>query len=112
MMGRKAHAKYIEAALAVLQEFGGGPISTKTLVIAAQERGLIGDGKWVYHNFSRKVRGSDLFDSSVRGQISLAQNIEPVVEDASRLPADEEVMATEPQPETFPSPTLGSELPE
>jgi len=38
-MGRTAHANYIEAAQAVLQELGGGPISTKTLVAAAQERG-------------------------------------------------------------------------
>ncbi len=113
-MGRKAHANYIEAALAVLQELGGGPISTKTLVVAAQERGLIGDGKWVYHNFSRKVRASNLFDSSVRGQISLAQNGEkPTIESTigCDLPTEDIPMA-EPQTETFPSPTLGNELPE
>jgi len=106
MMGRKAHANYIEAAVAVLQELGGGPISTKTLVAAAQERGLIGDGKWVYHNFSRKVRESDLFDTSARGQISLVQNVEPVAEEP--VPVVEEAPVAEPQQEDFPGPTLGA----
>ncbi len=111
-MGRNAHANYIEAALAVLQELGGGPISTKTLVAAAQERGLVGDGKWVYHNFSRKVRDSDLFNTSIRGQISLVQNEEPVTEtEMVEAPVVEEA----PNPETqgqaeqasWPGPTIG-----
>jgi len=111
-MGRTAHANYIEAAQAVLQELGGGPISTKTLVAAAQERGLVGDGKWVYHNFSRKVRESDLFDTSVRGQISLiAVDVGPVVEEPvmeAPAPVAEVAPADEPQEETaFPGPTLG-----
>ena len=72
-MGRKAHANYIDAALEVLQDLGGGPISTKILVEVARERELIGDGKWAYHNFSRKVRESDLFDTSTRGQIRLVR---------------------------------------
>lgn len=105
-MGRKAHANYAEAAFAVLQELGGGPVSTKTLVAAAQERGLIGEGKWVYHNFSRKVRESALFDTSVRGQISLAQNAAPAA------PVEEPVVEPESsieEPETeFPGPTLGA----
>ena len=108
-MGRKAHANYIEAAQAVLQELGGGPISTKTLVAAAQERGLIGEGKWVYHNFSRKVRGSDLFDTSVRGQISLAVNVGPVLEEPVPEVEAEETPA-EPEETIFPGPTLGSGL--
>lgn len=110
-MGRKAHANYLEAALEVLQELGGGPISTKTLVAAAQERGLIGEGKWVYHNFSRKVRESDLFDTSTRGQISLTQNFEPVVEEpvaAAPAPIVEEAPIPEPQEEAFPGPVLGA----
>ena len=118
-MGRTAHANYIEAAQAVLQELGGGPISTKTLVAAAQERGLVGDGKWVYHNFSRKVRESDLFDTSVRGQISLVpmlQGAEPLAE--IQEPVQEPVLETaveeapDPEPEEtiFPGPTLGSGL--
>ena len=69
-MGRKAHANYIEVGTALLQELGGGPVPTKTLVAAAQEKDLIPDGKWAYHNFSRKLRESPLFDTSVRGQIS------------------------------------------
>ena len=112
-MGRKAHANYIEAAEAVLQELGGGPISTKTLVAAAQERELIGEGKWIYHNFSRKVRSSNLFDTSVRGQISLAQNVEPEIESVigCDLPVEGAAIA-EPKTETFPSPTLGNEFTE
>jgi len=102
-MGRIAYANYIDAGLAVLQELGGGPISTKVLVAAAQERGLIGESKWAYHNFSRKVRESELFDTSVRGQVSLVQNVEPVVEEPAV-----EAPATESQEEAvFPGPTLG-----
>jgi len=110
-MGRKAHANYIEAAVAVLQELGGGPISTKTLVTAAQERGLIGDGKWVYHNFSRKVRESDLFDTTVRGEISLFGNAEPVVEEpvmAAPAPFVDDAPELEPQEEAYPGPVLGA----
>jgi hypothetical protein len=112
-MGRNAHANYIDAAMAVLQELGGGPISTKTLVAAAQERGLVGNGTWVYHNFSRKVRESDLFDTSVRGQISLVQNFEPMVEEPVMVvpiedTVEEEAFVAEPEEETvFPGPTLG-----
>ena len=109
-MGRKTHTNCIEAALAVLQELGGGPISTKTLVAAAKERGLIGDGKWVYHHFSRKVRESELFDTSVRGQISLTQDIEPVVEEPvamDSLPVGEEAPETMPEGAAYPGPTLG-----
>jgi hypothetical protein len=112
-MGRNAHANYIEAALAVLQELGGGPISTKTLVAAAQERGLVGDGKWVYHNFSRKVRDSDLFNTSIRGQISLVQNMEPVAEtevgEASVVVEEAPTPETQEQTEqaSWPGPTLG-----
>ena len=61
-MARK-RVNYVKVALSVLEELGGGPLSTKVLVEAAKARGLIEDRKWVYHNFSRKVRGSDLFDA-------------------------------------------------
>lgn len=71
-MGRQPHSNYIEAARQVLDELGGGPISSRDLVAAAQERNLIGNGKWVYHNFLRKLRESDEFDTSTRGQVSLA----------------------------------------
>lgn len=97
-MGRKSHSNYIEAARAVLSELGGGPISSRDLVSAAQERGLVGDGKWVYHNFLRKVRESREFNTSERGFVSLAgtENLgtpAPV----QRVPAPEaEVPAPEP----------------
>ena len=108
-MGRTAHANYVEAALTVLQELGGGPISTKVLVAAAQERGLVGDSTWVYHNFSRKVRESDLFDTSARGQVSLVQNVEQVIEEPVLEPVTEApVLEVEPEEEAvFPGPTLG-----
>ncbi len=114
-MGRTAHANYVEAALAVLQELGGGPISTKTLVAAVQERGLVGDGTWVYHNFSRKVRESDLFDTSTRGQVSLVQNVEPTIEEPVGVAPIETdpgevgpLLGTDTEKGTvFPGPTLG-----
>ena len=109
-MGRTAHANYVEAALSVLQELGGGPISTKTLVTAAQERGLVGDGTWVYHNFSRKVRESDLFDTSTRGQVSLVQHVEPTIEEPVGVapPGEDIPLEAEAEEETvFPGPTLG-----
>lgn len=109
-MGRKAHANYIEAALVVLQELGGGPISTQTLVNAAQERGLIGDGKWVYHNFSRKVRESSLFDTSVRGTVSIRQGVASIEPEPVSEPELEALDPIEEEPETetpFPGPTFG-----
>ncbi len=121
-MGRTAHANYVKVALEILQELGGGPISTKTLVAAAQERGLVGDGKWVYHNLSRKVRESNLFDTSVRGQVSLAQDpggiVDPFLEKTIVEPPSEEGLTTatevvrEPTEEkqAFPGPTLGNEF--
>lgn len=98
-MGRNAHANYIEAALTVLRELGGGPISTKTLVTVAHERGLVGDGDWVYHNFSRRIRKSELFDTSVRGQISLVQDEDPTIEVDKHIPTavTEEVLDSEPE---------------
>ncbi len=71
-MGRKPQSNYVEAARSVLAELGGGPITSRSLVDAARERGLIGDGQWTYHNFLRKVRESSEFDTSVRGHVSLA----------------------------------------
>jgi hypothetical protein len=70
-MGRNALANYEEAGLQVLEELGGGPISSKDLVAAAQERGLLPEGKFTYHNFLRRVRLSEKFDTSQRGYISL-----------------------------------------
>ncbi len=95
-MGRKSLSNYTEAGRTVLTELGGGPISSQSLVAAAQERGLIGDGKWVYHNFLRKLRDSNEFNTSVRGQVSLtapvaAAEAAPVAE----VPAPEAVLPGE-----------------
>ena len=70
-MSRKARSNYIEAALQILTELGGGPLSSKDLVKIAQERGLVGTTTYVYHNMLRKIRESSLFDTTVRGQIGL-----------------------------------------
>ena len=85
-MGRKSLSNYTEAGRTVLTELGGGPISSQSLVDAARERGLIGDGKWVYHNFLRKLRESNEFNTSVRGQVSLAM---PVPQAEAALPVAE-----------------------
>ncbi len=88
-MARRAGSHYIDAAIKVLTELGGGPISSKDLHKATEERGLIGTTKYVYHNFLRKVRGSELFDTSIRGQISLVPGTEPNQEEtpASAAPS-------------------------
>lgn len=102
-MGRKALGNYTEVARTVLTELGGGPISSQGLVAAAQERGLIGNGKWVYHNFLRKVRESGEFNTSVRGQISLNM---AVAQEETPAPAAEVPVPT---PETaFTGETLGA----
>ncbi len=102
-MGRKSLSNYTEAGRTVLTELGGGPISSQSLVDAARERGLIGDGKWVYHNFLRKLRESNEFNTSVRGQVSLAM---PVPQAEAALP-----VAEVPAPEVaLPGATLGAEV--
>ncbi len=80
-MARQAKSNYIEAGLQVLTELGGGPIRSKDLVRAAEERGLIGTTPYVYHNFLRKLRESDMFDTSTRGHVSLAPGSGPVAEE-------------------------------
>lgn len=82
----QARSNYIEAGITVLTELGGGPISSKDLVKATQERGLIGTTQYVYHNFLRKLRDSNLFDTSIRGQVSLVPEGE-VVAEAVAVPA-------------------------
>ncbi len=79
-MGRTSHSNYIEAARQVLGELGG-TLSSRDLVAAAQERGLIGNGTWVYHNFLRKVRDSDEFDTTRRGYVTMVDGA-PVAEEA------------------------------
>lgn len=65
-------SKYVTAAAQVLDELGGGPVPSKTLIDAIVEKGLLEDRKYLYHNVLRKVRESDLFDTSKRGFVSLA----------------------------------------
>lgn len=86
-MVRKARSNYIEAALQILTELGGGPLSSKDVVKIAQERGLVGTTTYVYHNMLRKIRESSLFDTSVRGQVRLTSTTEPVVEVADAMAA-------------------------
>lgn len=87
-MGRVAHGDYEAAAREVLEELGGGPIPSKTLVAVAKEKGLIEDGAWVYHNMLRKVRESDEFDTSQRGHVALAAPVDMPQE--PEVPAEEE----------------------
>ncbi len=96
-MGRKSLGNYVEAGRTVLMELGGGPLSSQSLVDAAQERGLIGDGKWVYHNFLRKLRESSEFDTSERGQVSLAAPMPEteVAAPVAEVPAPEAVLPGE-----------------
>ncbi len=82
-MVRKTRSNYIEAALQILTELGGGPLSSKDLVKIAQERGLVGTTTYVYHNMLRKIRESSLFDTSVRGQVSLTSSTSPAVEEVA-----------------------------
>ncbi len=99
-MGRNINSKYVDAALAVFQELGVKSMSTRDLVRAAQERGLVDNAKWTYHNMSRKVRESEMFDTSGRGQIRLVEGGESMVEAAE---------PTCPGPITSsPGPTLGN----
>ena len=83
----RSRSNYIEAAIEILTELGGGPLSSKDLVKIVQERGLVSTGpKYVYHNFLRKIRESDEFDTSVRGQVSLRKEA-PVEEVAQPIEA-------------------------
>ena len=90
-MGRTSHSNYIEAARQVLGELGG-TLSSRDLVAAAQERGLIGNGTWVYHNFLRKVRDSAEFDTTRRGYVTMVDG-GPVAEEAPDVAPVAEVAA-------------------
>lgn len=92
-MGRTSHSNYIEAARQVLGELGGGPISSRDLVAAAQERGLVGNGNWVYHNFLRKVRDTEEFDTSRRGYVAFANKDTAVAEAPGVAPIAEAEVA-------------------
>lgn len=91
------NSKYVDAAQQVLEELGGGPVPSKTLIDAIVEKGLLPDRQYLYHNVLRKVRESDLFDTSKRGFVSLAapmgdENAEDVAEE---LPVEVESVESE-----------------
>lgn len=103
-------SKYIDAALAVFQELGVESMSTRDLVRAAQERGLVDNAKWTYHNMSRKVRECELFDTSGRGRIRLLNEAEVkqgVVEEVDPTTPGAILPGTDPVL-TNPGPTLGN----
>ena len=86
-------SKYVDAALQTLDELGGGPIPSKTLVAAIIEKGLLEDRKYIYNNILTKVRESDLFDTSKRGFVSLAFPEEGVDDKQTATKAFEEQVA-------------------
>lgn len=88
------NSKYEQVVTEVLTDLGGGPVSCKTLIENIVAKGLLEDRKYLYHNVLNRVRRSPLFDTSVRGMVSLAPQPEavPAAEvpvAAPALPADE-----------------------
>lgn len=71
-MGRNSTESYLEAARTVLSSAKKGTLSSQALVKTVQEQGLLDNNKWLYHNLLRRVRESNEFDTSVRGQVSLS----------------------------------------
>lgn len=106
-----SRTNYIDAAVQVLTELGGGPISSKDLVKAAQERGLIGTTQYVYHNFLRKVRDNAQFDTSIRGQISLIPGTGSIVTDEPGTESLSAPSIAQGAPAAVISEILGSDLP-
>jgi len=66
------NSKYEQVALDVLTDLGGGPVSCKTLIETIVAKGLLENRKYLYHNVLNRVRRSPLFDTTVRGMVSLA----------------------------------------
>lgn len=89
------NSKYEQVVLSVLTDMGGGPVSCKALIAAIVEKGLLENRQYLYHNVLNRVRRSPLFDTSVRGVVSLAPALHgaaPAAEvpvAAPVLPADE-----------------------
>jgi len=81
-------SKYVEVAVQVLTELGGGPIPSKTLIDVIVDKGLLPAREYLYHNVLRKVRESDLFDTSKRGYVSLAAPAAPEAEEQPQVEAN------------------------
>lgn len=110
-MKKRTRDNYAEVAREVLDELGGGPITSGDLVRAAQERGLIGTDMWVYHSFLRKVRGAPEFDTSQHGRISLVKQGAPEDSEClSTVAAVAEVPQTVPEEEAESPEAEGSSL--
>jgi hypothetical protein len=71
-MEHQFRSKYLKAAYLALEALGGGPITSGTLINAIVENNLLENRKCLYHNVLRRVRQSELFDTSTRGWVSLA----------------------------------------
>jgi hypothetical protein len=112
------NSKYVDAALAVFQELGVKEMSTRDLVRAAQERKLVDEAKWTYHNMSRKVRDSELFDTADRGMVRLLDENEVeqgAIEVSEAVPGTDPILEEESVPGTgpivsYPGPVIGSAL--
>ena len=76
-MGRNAKADYESIALQILNEAGGQPVKTRVLFEMAKAKKLLPEDKWGYHNFTRAVRLSPLFNTLKRGTIALAAVAKP-----------------------------------
>jgi len=85
-MARQTKSKYVDAAIAVLTDVGGGPISSKMLIDLIVEKKKLPYREYLYHNVLRRIRLDDRFDTTVRGQVRLIE-------------APEEAEAAEPEQE-------------
>lgn len=82
------NSKYEQVVVEVLTDLGGGPVSCKALIDEIVAKGLLADRKYLYNNVLNRVRRSPLFDTSVRGMVSLV----PVPKSAA---LDQEALAAE-----------------
>lgn len=84
--------KYADAAFEVLSEMGGGPVRSKELVEAVQEKGDLPDTKYFYHYVLKACKEDERFDTSERGRIGLALQdmVGGIVGTASPLPGETE----------------------
>ncbi len=105
-MGRVTQNDYVEVARSVLDELGGGPLTSKVLVAAAKERKLLNeDNAWVYHHFLKAVRTSNVFDTSKRGYVSFAEEAEPVTEELSEVNVNDDGVVDDLPVESLADPT-------